>query len=1082
MAQYDGSIRINTNINTKEASAQLMTLENRIIKTADKVASLRSKMDSLKNTKIPTQEYNDIRKQIEDTEKKLIALAERQEKYLATGGKSTSSVYKKMNYDAEQLNQTLEHSKSELQELINSGKAFTLGSDTPEYEKLSQQLRYAENDLSTLNQKYSETEAKNEGLKNSYKSFGESIRNSFGLLKRSFKDIPISIVKLGIEGLKNTIKGFGTIVKKSMVIPFKLFGSTAKKTFSLISSQLKRTALSMSGFGKSTKTTNDILGKGFKNILKYGLGIRSFYVLVNKIRTGIKEGFSNLSNENDSFKNSVNSLKASLLTLKNAFAGSFAPIVQTVVPYLQKLIGWITSAVDAVGQFIAALTGKKTYIKAIRQTASAFEETSDATNDAKKAAEGYLSPLDEINKYSTGKTDGATSGEGSDAGGVGQMFEEVPIESRFQELVDKLKSFIKSEDWEGLGAYIASGINTGLQKIYDVINWDNVGPRITYFASAFTRTFNSLVDNINWDLLGRAIGAGINTIVNTLNLLIEGIDWKNLGKKFSEGIMGIVREVNWNNAGRLFGNKFMIFWDTLYGLVTNLKYDEIGDVIGDGLNGAVKEINLGTIGATLGRALTGLFQAAINFSGTFDWKDLGRNISDGINKFFQEFDGKTAAQGLTKFISGILDTILEVIATTDWTAVGRDIVDFIVNINWLELAGKLAVAALALIGGLVYGLITAIAETDWGKVWDNIVKAFKKFFGIHSPSTLMEKMGTYLMEGLFNGISSLIDKVVSIFGDIKDSINDKWESVKKSTTEKWDEIKQKIEGSWEGIKEKSVGAAEKLKSQIKDKWDETKQVTSEKWGSIKEKINSTWENMKTDASSGAESIKSKVKEKWGEIKSSTSSSWEGIRSSTSSAWEGIKSSLIGTWDTLKSKMSIFDGIKTQISNVWESVKRTTGSVWDGIVRVIKNPVNSIIGLMNGLIRGMASAVNGIANMLNSLSFDIPDWLGGGSFHLRIPTWTPGRIPYLATGTVVPPNKEFLAVLGDNTREHEVVSPLSTIEQAVRNVMSETGGFAKGGNITVQVVLEKKVLGQATVDWAKIQQMSTGKNPYELGTT
>ena len=60
MAQYDGSIRINTQINTRGASAQLMTLENRIVKTADKIASLRAKMDALKDAQIPTQEYQGL--------------------------------------------------------------------------------------------------------------------------------------------------------------------------------------------------------------------------------------------------------------------------------------------------------------------------------------------------------------------------------------------------------------------------------------------------------------------------------------------------------------------------------------------------------------------------------------------------------------------------------------------------------------------------------------------------------------------------------------------------------------------------------------------------------------------------------------------------------------------------------------------------------------------------------------------------------------------------------------------------------------------------------------------------------------
>ena len=50
-----------------------------------------------------------------------------------------------------------------------------------------------------------------------------------------------------------------------------------------------------------------------------------------------------------------------------------------------------------------------------------------------------------------------------------------------------------------------------------------------------------------------------------------------------------------------------------------------------------------------------------------------------------------------------------------------------------------------------------------------------------------------------------------------------------------------------------------------------------------------------------------------------------------------------------------------------------------------------------------------------------------------------EVPKLATGTVVPPNKEFMAILGDNPREHEIVSPLSTMKQAVMEAMNEFNG-------------------------------------------
>ena len=113
---------------------------------------------------------------------------------------------------------------------------------------------------------------------------------------------------------------------------------------------------------------------------------------------------------------------------------------------------------------------------------------------------------------------------------------------------------------------------------------------------------------------------------------------------------------------------------------------------------------------------------------------------------------------------------------------------------------------------------------------------------------------------------------------------------------------------------------------------------------------------------------------------------------------------------------------------------------------------------NGLIAGFEAAINGIITMfekminwivdgLNSISIDVPDWIpaiGGKKFEFDIPRANFGRvsIPRLAQGTVVPPNKEFTAVLGDNTKEHEIVSPISTMKQAFMEAMVEMGGVGQ----------------------------------------
>lgn len=145
-------------------------------------------------------------------------------------------------------------------------------------------------------------------------------------------------------------------------------------------------------------------------------------------------------------------------------------------------------------------------------------------------------------------------------------------------------------------------------------------------------------------------------------------------------------------------------------------------------------------------------------------------------------------------------------------------------------------------------------------------------------------------------------------------------------------------------------------------------------------------------------------------------------------------------------MGVFTG---DWGKAWSGVQKILESVFEGIQKFIKNSVNGIIDVINGMIRGVTAGINGLIGLLNSLDFELPDWLpgdlGGKRFGLHIPTVSAPQIPRLATGTVVPPGKPFLAELGDNTREHEVVSPLSTIKQAIREEMQASGS---SGNITI----------------------------------
>lgn len=113
--------------------------------------------------------------------------------------------------------------------------------------------------------------------------------------------------------------------------------------------------------------------------------------------------------------------------------------------------------------------------------------------------------------------------------------------------------------------------------------------------------------------------------------------------------------------------------------------------------------------------------------------------------------------------------------------------------------------------------------------------------------------------------------------------------------------------------------------------------------------------------------------------------------------------------------------------------------WEGIKTFMKGLVNGIIGLLNTMIARIVSALNAVIRAANSLSFAVPDWvpsIGGRKFGLSLRTVTAPQIPYLAQGAVLPANRPFLAMVGDQKHGTNVEAPLATIQEAVATVMED----------------------------------------------
>ena len=138
--------------------------------------------------------------------------------------------------------------------------------------------------------------------------------------------------------------------------------------------------------------------------------------------------------------------------------------------------------------------------------------------------------------------------------------------------------------------------------------------------------------------------------------------------------------------------------------------------------------------------------------------------------------------------------------------------------------------------------------------------------------------------------------------------------------------------------------------------------------------------------------------------------------------------------------------------------------WEGIKSTFKSIVNGIVGLLNALINGIVNALNAVIRAANSLSFTVPDWvpgIGGRTFGFHMRSVTAPQIPYLAQGAVLPANKPFLAMVGDQKHGTNIEAPLSTIQAAVATVMEEQTAAILAGfetSVGVQKEILEAVLG------------------------
>lgn len=737
MASTVGNASEKTRIAIQKQVDSISKLNNQYVQQEKKVDSLKQKLKDISGQKVETDEYKRLGKEIDNIYEKTAKLESELREWSKLGFSDDSGGFREKEKELQKMLETIESLEGKQKEMRKSGTAYVAPEGLSEYRNTASRLTTEEMRLDDMNNR----------LVTSFASVKEKVRECGGVvdevgnkapalqkLQNALEKLSPKLAQNGMKQLKSNMKSLIRTVEK---LSMKLLKLSARS----IAGGIRKISSGIFSIHKSANKSTSSLGtmtKAIRTLLKYTIGIRSFYVLMNKLRSAVVDGFKNLAQYSGTTNNSISMLMSALTQLKNALATAFNPILTAAAPALTKFINLLSQAFTYVGMFFGALTGQKTFTKAVavqQDYAASLDKTADSAKKAAKALEGYLSPIDEINNYDDGSDSSSTDGTGGGYTGLtpDQMFEEVPIKNSIRGIADKIRKLIKQENWEGLGKFMAQCINKGLKHVYDAISWKKVGPKITEFCDAFTGTFNSLTDNIDWDLLGRTVGAGITTLIKTFNRLTDpgtGVNFERLGSGISQGLRGMINEIPWREFGNALGNKFMIAWRMFDGFVQDMArkndagitgWQELGNAVAEALNGMSDKVDFSDIADSLTAGINGAFESLAQFTEDFDWDEVAENIGNGIATFIKDFKWKENGEALGDFLSHLCTALTDALTPETFYDLGKGIGEFLGQMPWGTL---LKTAAKLLISGFA-GIFNGLDESGTaGKIASFLGKAF----------------------------------------------------------------------------------------------------------------------------------------------------------------------------------------------------------------------------------------------------------------------------------------------------------------------------------------------------------------------
>lgn len=894
----------------------------------------------------------------------------------------------------------------------------------------------------------------------------------------------------------------------------------------------KRIASIISSFDKLTKSSrssSDSIGKNFKRILRtimqVSFGVRTLFFLIRKLRSAFISSFQEMATQIPEVNQSISSFLTALNQLKGTIAAAFQPIASVVIPYLNQLIAALSSAMEALGRFFATLTGQGYIYKFTAKNVDyAASQASKSADKLKKSLMGF----DEINRLDD--KDSGSSGGGADSTGT---WEKETLDS-----ANKLAEMIK-QAWASGGEFYDVGQYLGQQLLGALEVADNWITTNGYaYAEKIGKSLGTLLTGfVETEGLGTQIG---KTIADALNMAMIGLDtfltttnWLSVGQFIADWANASVSNFKWDLLGKTVADAITAAVNMWWQFVGEFNFEGLGEKIALAINTFLSTMSISDetgltvwqkVGESISRTVHGLLTTITTAIEQVNWIEVGR----GIGQMISSIDWGQIAWDFTKLVLAIVKAIAETImgwAETDpisasiaamvgLAVIGADIAPVISSA--LPLVSKLGETFQIVAGGA--GTLKEALELAFGVVGTAIggivltvggaLTAIFNFFSMLTDGFTWLKeifmvigiavaaVGAVIL-GVPATVAAVVAGVIAVVATLIVAIKENWNAIVTFFQNAWSAFTTTLSTFCTGvantvkdilntIKQTITDIVNGIKQFISDALNWIKQFVSDIINAISTTVSNIMTTIKNTISTVINTIKSVISTVLNTIKSIWTTIWTTIKTTTNTVFTNIKSVITTAVTTIKNGISTgLNAIKSTWTNIWNSVKSTTTSIFDGMVSAIKKAINSIIGAVNGMIKGIVNGINSAISALNSISFDIPDWipeLGGMSFGLNIPKISAPSIPYLAQGAVIPPNKEFLAMLGDQKSGTNIEAPLDTIKQAVAEELAEQIDAMMEGfeavvnainNKDMTVAIGDKEIGQANARYSRRQNLVRG---------